>query len=78
MYMNYPETQMAALWNMSRVIQSGQHILLNDFENSTTRSILSDRGGWLTEDILRNFSLTMSTVYENKDHYYKDVLFTKI
>ena len=74
-----PEDQAMAIWNMSRQLVSGGHILVNDFEDHNTPSMLEEYGGWLSEDILqRDFSLTMTVLTKHKAYRYSDILLTKL
>ena len=74
-----PEDQAMAIWNMSRMLIPGGHILVNDFEDHNTPSMLEEYCGWLSEDILqRDFSLTMTVLSKHEAYHYSDLLLTKL
>lgn len=75
-----PESvQQAGLWNMTRHLQHGSQVLINDGEYEYVRSMRKDRGGWMDDEILRDtFGLTAETLFEEPSFSYRDILLTKI
>ncbi len=74
-----PKDQVMAIWNMSRILIPGGHILVNDFEDRNTPSMLEEYGGWISNDILQNdFSLTMTFLVKHEAYRYSDLLLTKL
>lgn len=73
-----PEAQAIAIWNMSQLLVPGGYIMVNDFTDNKTPSMLEKFGGWMAADILRDeFSLNI-TIMDHSDCYNQsEILLTK-